>query len=633
MPLAWFYTRPDGNQQLWIGTFPDRTHVRLLLPRPQWFRDVVRRSLGPDALQLESLSVRQGRQANIAIEGFLRFEPGTQYEGPLTQWGPQERLLHEYWRCPCDSFSMKVLDIRFLEVPFEVFQRHDVQERTRGLSRNTLCFFPVVDGLVDAAVAGTGGQSVSDVLYDMGLPDVVLTPECHACFCIPSLIAQLVEQGVWTHVLGLLRWDALAVQMPESWQLVEAKHEEPMDLREFELTAAKLTSHTNDIRRWAAAICGAHGEDERLTIEAVIRFFDGCSRAISGDGRYTATSLNGRKRVYDGAFLLHVLRACRLIKGDNLHFVLKRCIQIAFPNILHTALEASLNVSERAGVTLPSKATRHRYRLSLDVAIMLMDRKAYESDSKPLIRFGMADSSPQHSRDWLSCRCDAIYVHQLRECFEASNKLIAIRFHREQTRDDNDDDDDPDDEHDLDGEHDRNAEFLASAIRKQDCIPSAMSRGHTTLADKASALLYMWMVMLGHFNLLFAFCSSFFAFTSDMGTEIGLSDFRTVTFKDLLPTWMLPEPEEAQELDLDDDVAAAAPPRPSPVSYQQSWFLENSVPIPGVLHILHNLCKDMHNALRHWPEFWKQLKVMEEFYGDRGWREMCPKNKIALINT
>ena len=64
-----------------------------------------------------------------------------------------------------------------------------------GVSAETRCvFFPVVDGLVDAAVAGTGGQSVSDVLYDMGLPDVVLTPECHACFCIPSLITQLVAR-------------------------------------------------------------------------------------------------------------------------------------------------------------------------------------------------------------------------------------------------------------------------------------------------------------------------------------------------------------------------------------------------------------------------------------------------------
>ena len=135
----------------------------------------------------------------------------------------------------------------------------------------------------------------------------------------------------------------------------------------------------------------------------------------------------------------------------------------------------------------------------------------------------MADSSPQHSRDWLSCRCD--------------------------------------DATDLDDEHDRNAKYLESAIRKQDCIPSAMSRGHTSLADKASALLYMWLVMLGSFNVLLAFCASIFALISDMGTELGLSDFRMVTFKDLLPAWLLPEPEDAQALDFEDDVAAA-PSRP-----------------------------------------------------------------------
>ena len=37
-----------------------------------------------------------------------------------------------------------------------------------------------------------------------------------------------------------------------------------------------------------------------------------------------------------------------------------------------------------------------------------------------------------------------------------------------------------------------------------------------------------------------------------------------------------------------------------------------ALPIPGMLHIIHNLCRDMHSVLPKWPELWGQLKNFEQ---------------------
>ena len=215
-------------------------------------------------------------------------------------------------------------------------------------------------------------------------------------------------------------------------------------------------------------ICGANvegdAEEKRLKLETAVRYFDNCSRAMCGETRFARVA--GRTMVYDTTVVLEVLRRARVINGDNLNVVVQRCIQVAFPYVMHKAL-AEMFESQH-GMSLPSGAQRHRYRLSFDASLMLLERKSFDLLVRPVVIFGMADGSPQHGRDWLSSRYDYILLHKLRQCFDASSRLTADRYIRERLGEDS-----------LDIErHDADVEFLAHHIMTRDAIPSCIGRGH-----------------------------------------------------------------------------------------------------------------------------------------------------------
>ena len=114
-------------------------------------------------------------------------------------------------------------------------------------------------------------------------------------------------------------------------------------------------------------------------------------------------------------------------------------------------------------------------------------------------------------------------------------------------------------------------------------------------------------------------CLPFAAFTTDMGTETGLSAFRVFSIRALLPSWSLPAAEEFDEV-----VAVGAGPTPCANVLPTYRFLENSIPIPGILHIIGNLLEEVDKSLVGWATCWKQLKVLESLLAGRGRREMYP---------
>ena len=122
-------------------------------------------------------------------------------------------------------------------------------------------------------------------------------------------------------------------------------------------------------------------------------------------------------------------------------------------------------------------------------------------------------------------------------------------------------------------------------------------------------------------------CLLFAAFTADMGTEIGLSAFQAFSIKALLPSWSLPAAEE-----FDEDVAVGAGPTPCANVLPTDRFLENSIPIPGILQIIGNLLEEIDKSLVGWATCWKQLKVLESLLADRGRREMYPRNSEQQEN-
>jgi hypothetical protein len=88
---------------------------------------------------------------------------------------------------------------------------------------------------------------------------------------------------------------------------------------------------------------------------------------------------------------------------------------------------------------------------------------------------------------------------------------------------------------------------------------------------------------------------------TDMGTEMGLATFQG-SVQDLLPLGF-----EMNAMEMDD--GAGGPP--AVLGNVDPFFLPHALPVPGLQHCVHNLLKEAHEAMEHWPRLWQQLKNLE----------------------
>lgn len=103
-----------------------------------------------------------------------------------------------------------------------------------------------------------------------------------------------------------------------------------------------------------------------------------------------------RKSVYSSMFLVRSILATRLIPSYVcMKTVCSEVISILFPNFLDQPLEDLLQSKH----LFPSDSSKHSMRLFLDSALLL--RRRDEEEQHEFIRFGGADSSPQHGYNWL----------------------------------------------------------------------------------------------------------------------------------------------------------------------------------------------------------------------------------------
>ena len=78
---------------------------------------------------------------------------------------------------------------------------------------------------------------------------------------------------------------------------------------------------------------------------------------------------------------------------------------------------------------------------------------------------------------------------------------------------------------------------LLTLTRVHVCPPTAVAKGHSGLADKASAKLHSHYMELRDRDALLTHLRSFRAHTTDMGTELGLADMLVQDARLLIPHW------------------------------------------------------------------------------------------------
>lgn len=235
-------------------------------------------------------------------------------------------------------------------------------------------------------------------------------------------------------------------------------------------------------------------------------------------------------------------------------------------------------------VSLPSAATMSRYRSRLDVGFMLITRLAHRSAGgrRQHVRYVLCDSSPP-CHDWEIVEWANIACDDLPELASAVDALSNSRGGGAQ---------------DLDEataeEHDQT--ITASVVHRIG-VPSALGTRRAGLVHKLHALVHAMCLEIDPSDRN-DFLNSVVVFAADFGVEHGLADIvldeasLVDVMKNFSPGTYLGE--EAMIVGCD------AGQRPDALVDVSRHLFPNALSVPGALHQLHNLTKDMFGCLGEW---------------------------------
>lgn len=147
-------------------------------------------------------------------------------------------------------------------------------------------------------------------------------------------------------------------------------------------------------------------------------------------------------------------------------------------------------------------------------------------------------------------------------------------------------------------------------------VPIGLGEGHTDLAAKCAATTHALLLESPTLVALKQVSRSFMAFTTDMGTELGIPTFHG-TVESMIPAWHPAKPT-ASTFVADWDVNSDSDESEG----QGEQFLPRAIGIPGMNHIIHNLAVDIDHQLE-WCELQRKWNTnanpthIAEFRNDR----------------
>ena len=103
------------------------------------------------------------------------------------------------------------------------------------------------------------------------------------------------------------------------------------------------------------------------------------------------------------------------------------------------------------------------------------------------------------------------------------------------------------------------------------------------------------------------------SFTSDMGTELSLADFRlgSSELTALLPAWT-----NTDTWDL--DVGESSMSHHHIGQPAAPFLLPQALTVPGMQHMVDNCCRDAHTEMKHWLKNHESLQLLEIFFTIEG---------------
>ena len=229
-----------------------------------------------------------------------------------------------------------------------------------------------------------------------------------------------------------------------------------------------------------------------------------------------------------------------------------------------------------------------------------------EQQQQGMSRWTWVDSSPQAHRDWFQCKESWAYLRDLPSLARSVDRLTldqtaspCAKMTAAEARECN--------------------KCLATGLHVHMKVPTGKAEGHSSIEHLAAcwALCSYWEA--GSVEELDKACAEHVSMTSDMGTDAGIRGMLMHSVADVLPPWLRHREQqqhqpEQQPMHLFADLAgdvivpSASHEEPRPVKLQP--LLHCAVEVPGSLHIITNIPKDLSCKLSHWAVHMQKWKIM-----------------------
>ena len=486
---------------------------------------------------------------SVSVHGVVLCEP-KQALGDILAWKDREEaVLHKYFGMASDVLSLRVMELETFAggVAVDVHSdlrgnsiktRHDAAFISADLTQQALSSNRSWAQLFRAwnVQAGHGNGNGKVPILFVVEPIVALikqkafrTVVVQASKFMSLLDAKISHLGTQAGIASLQALLKAATACPPRPTY------EPVDLR-------NIANIANHLRRWAPQILvpaagddggdAADDDDEadvvaqnRMQLKRCLIQLDGLAESFGRSQLCERREGGGWQ--FHGAAMLQCIRLMMQVRNrSKIAEVVDKALRVAIP----TLAESCLSALSMAG-HIPDGSTLSRAQPCLDAALLLLHKAMLDIGKWAL--YVWADSSPQLSYNFLISTMLAIAEDKLVQALDAAALLARTKYT-------------PDlEERDAEEVLKTRADclkVLAECTHIINNMPQCLAVGGTSLMHKVRVILHIFWMMGGPDRLASVIrrAASIVSFTTDLGTEMGLSDVVAPSVRAALPPWIYP---------------------------------------------------------------------------------------------
>ena len=590
-------------------TTADGTWRPKLLPQTPWFLKTLKEN-GIDE-QMEGAGSKIRSSVELPCDCIVNVGRGKTYEGPLTDWNDEEEFFWELYGRP---YSVCSLAIRSC---FVLKQAAKMQKPMRLHSEMWSPQVPAASLEMCGFAAPVSSRST--LLDGAGLAATLQVSEAAVqgffanpvCLAVPPPVLQLVKKGQWRSFLMHLKWHSrkrgagyeafaanLALSSLHREFLQRGVLNSYVPVPSLEFRTADAMRLARFLKNSACDILAPHSLDDDTFQATQLSLEEAVLKLETFAGVWQAKSAipHARHNQHSHDKIVKALCACLNLRSKaDLGATVCMALDALFPGL-----------SDDLKAKLPSGSSLSRKQIFVDSAFCCHWREILAKHRGPI--YVWADSSPQGGVDWLLSIIRIIKQEQLETVVDAADFLVesvegflaAYACDDKQTM--------------ASIAHKRHSQgcYLARSVVTHRQIPMALGAGSTSLEVKARCMLRKMFVESQSIDSLKSRMTCVRSFTTDMGTEMALPDMSGVRAEDVLPEFML-EPELRSEEGLLQDTNEAAG--------DDSFLFANALLSPGLLHICHNMVKEINSSLPMWPDWLVSFKAVAKLLHDEALRK------------